>query len=750
MNAMIVKLAAAKFISNSLVTSLLLAAFPAVATTITDANGKPYQPGTKEPSLGIEITDGTVVGENLLFSFEQFDLNEGDTALYLNEYGTPIRSIINRVTGDASSSISGTIDTLAFDNANYFFVNPNGITFSAKATVDVNGSFYVSTASTVRQGDSFLTIGDRDDSASAAAPTAFVFESKDSKAIKFIASPERPSSRQSIVKNGDFVATSNDIVIDRGRLKVVGGNIYLSTMTDGSNEFSISDKRSSIKSNRTPNGNLEILNGASIIAVNSTIDSKETGGGVYLSTNDLTIKNLDDSVTTPNKITSNVKTNAKEQLYINALGGIELNGDSHITSLSQSTDKVPAPLIEVTGFKSLKLSNGATIDSSVSTSSEPIFSGDISIDSRNGRLELSGLETAIKANASGGENVGGTLSIRVLSLLLEDTATIQASSSGSSANATNKSGDVVIDSERITINNAIITNENSGSGQGGSIIINGFTSMEMKESAAITSTTTGSGNGGRIELTGKSINIVKGSQIRSESSNLNGNDVTGESGDITLNAKKVFLSGKGSSLSVKADQSDAGDIFIESSGAVIIKDGAVVSTSVSDADGSGGNITFEGTTETSTVYLGNDASVTANTEQGKGGVILFRRESIIGYNNPSVRVEAKAGDPEGTDGEIRFINSTLDELSGTEELPDNILDSSALTSKRCYDNPSGRSNFYINDQQGIKSSPKELVSTRSGYIAPQLALGPKDSNLALERKKSMSEPVFFTCARQLN
>lgn len=101
----------------------------------------------------VPIGSGTVSGNNLYHSFSQFDVPTSGATFGLGSSvvnGRSINNIFSRVTGDVPSSIMGLIQSRqAFPNANLYLMNPNGIVFGENARLDIGGSFYATTATSI-------------------------------------------------------------------------------------------------------------------------------------------------------------------------------------------------------------------------------------------------------------------------------------------------------------------------------------------------------------------------------------------------------------------------------------------------------------------------------------------------------------------------------------------------------------------------------------------------------------------------
>jgi len=141
--------------SGLLLAMLLTVSQAQVRTTVT-ADGSLSTAVTRHGNI-YAITGGTRPGNglNLFHSFDRLSVGTGDTASFTGPQ-TGITNILSRVTGGQQSDIDGQLRTdgqLRSEGANLYLLNPAGVLFGPNASLEVSGSFHVSTADYLRLAD---------------------------------------------------------------------------------------------------------------------------------------------------------------------------------------------------------------------------------------------------------------------------------------------------------------------------------------------------------------------------------------------------------------------------------------------------------------------------------------------------------------------------------------------------------------------------------------------------------------------
>ncbi|NJN73692.1 MAG: filamentous hemagglutinin N-terminal domain-containing protein [Limnothrix sp. RL_2_0] len=166
--------------SFSLFATLVTFSQPAIAQTVTpaaDGVGSVIQYNGNTYNIG----GGTQAGANLFHSFQEFGLNSNEIANFLSN--PDIQNVVGRVVGGNPSVIEGLIQ-LSGGDSNLFLMNPAGWVFTDSASVDVPGSFGVTTANRIGFGDRFFNgIGANEFETLEGNPTSLIFDTTQPGAI---------------------------------------------------------------------------------------------------------------------------------------------------------------------------------------------------------------------------------------------------------------------------------------------------------------------------------------------------------------------------------------------------------------------------------------------------------------------------------------------------------------------------------------------------------------------------------------
>ena len=113
-------------------------------------NSSGFVPG---PNYIIDSSFGQQSGRNLFHSFRNFNIGMGENAKFVGS--SDISNIFARVTSGNSSVINGLVAS-DIDGASLWVINPKGIIFGQGAALDISGSFYATTANSLRFEDGYF------------------------------------------------------------------------------------------------------------------------------------------------------------------------------------------------------------------------------------------------------------------------------------------------------------------------------------------------------------------------------------------------------------------------------------------------------------------------------------------------------------------------------------------------------------------------------------------------------------------
>ncbi|HEY9621060.1 MAG TPA: filamentous hemagglutinin N-terminal domain-containing protein, partial [Crinalium sp.] len=554
------------------------------------------------------IEGGARRGVNLFHSFLDFDIPGGGQAYFANPNG--IERILSRVTGDSRSDISGRLGVLG--NADLFLLNPNGIVFGPNASLDIRGSFVMSTA------DSVLF------------DNGFVFSTS---------SPQAPPLLNINVPIGLQYGTNDAAIANSGRLAVgqdltlAAGHLELQGQLDAGRDLTLQAQNTvNVRSGGNApflaraGGNLTIQGnqGIDIFAVNPLQPALQSG--------------------------HNLTLNSNGQIALDA--HVVSGGDFSIRTLSGETGNFISRIDPVITSGGDYSAGGYTGPSLQVTAGGNIDYGTVIIDGIDPSVHPN--QPAFFLNAGGSITGTGAVFTTVpdAGLLVDfqsqgDISTQDITTHGGSITLTSSAGSITT--------NGRLLNTTNGINGGGAIALTAYRDIVLGdvytarcgEIGFCSNPDTNAGEGGDIDLVATTGNITTGFLGTYSASSLSSNN----GGAIRLFAPNgsVVTSFVNSGSFSPLGSGNAGDVIITANGDVITND--IFATSRSDADvssaGHGGAIRI---TTNGNIITGNlDAAACANptfcsrqdpldaqgfSSAGNGGAIhLFTTNGDIALGN---------------------------------------------------------------------------------------------------------------------
>ncbi len=180
-----------------------------------------------------DITGGTLAGDNLFHSFEQFGLSADQIA---NILATPdIENVLGRISGGNPSVIDGLLQLTGGD-ANLFLINPAGIIFGPESQVIVPAAFTATSADAIQFDDEwFQAVGANDYATLVGDPTGFAFTGTDPGVVM------NAGSITSLM--GNQVTLLGGTVINTGTIETPSGTVTIAAVP-GENLVRISQEGS--------------------------------------------------------------------------------------------------------------------------------------------------------------------------------------------------------------------------------------------------------------------------------------------------------------------------------------------------------------------------------------------------------------------------------------------------------------------------------------------------------------------------
>ena len=517
-----------------------------------------------------EITGGETRGSNLFHSFSDFSIPTGNEAFFNN--ADSISNIFSRVTGGNISNIDGAIR--ANGSASLFLINPAGIIFGENARLDIGGSFYGSTASSVLFEDGEFSAVDnlQQPVLTINAPIGLGFRDEPGDIInrsRVVNSSEERIGLE--VASGQTLALiGGDLNFETGQATASGGNIYLGGLSQAGTVSLSLDGSFSFPANITLS-NITLTNGAdvnvtgsgggkvTVDAQNLTLEAGELGASLIRS-------GIRPESTNPEAQAGDVVVNVAENIRINN-GGI---------SNQVAPEGIGNAGSIVINTSSLELLNGGGISASTfgegnAGAVEVTATGDITADGENSAGFQSGITSLVDTNATG--NSGG-VKITTTNLNLTAGGRVGADTFGegdAGAVEVTATGDITADGESDSEGfSSGITSQVSSSaiGNSGGVKIT-TTNLNLTAGGQVDASILGEGDAGAVEVTATGDITADGENsagFPSGISSLVNSSATGNSGGVKITTTNLNLTTGGRVDASTFGEGDAGAVEVTATG----------------------------------------------------------------------------------------------------------------------------------------------------------------------------------------
>lgn len=578
------------------------------------------------PKAEIPASLGRQAGKNLFHSFERFSIGTNDIATFTGPPG--LDNVISRVTGGVRSAIDGTLRS-TIPGADFWFINPAGLTFGPNASLDLPASFHVSTADELRFGDG-LAFNARD-------PSETVLSSAPPEAFGFLRA--KPASIE--LQPGLLQVPDGEV------LSFVGGDINAVNVT-----FIPFFGVRNIAELLSISGQINLISLASpgTVKVDGSIVGNPIRGDVFL-----------------------------DNVFVIATG--EATGRSRIVIRAANLTMLNDARVIPSAFSASAGATGVTIDSSgtLLMAGSEISAGPNGQEGFGGDIDIrAALIVAVNSTISAETNslaTAGNVRITADGLGISDSTISSGSEPFSGDGTAGDSGSITINAKVLMIQDgARIRASTSSEGKGGAVIVTGNV-IQLENGGSITSTTEGSGAGGLILVAAnEEIRMSKGSAISGETFG------TGDAGQVGVGAPRIFVDNSFIGANTRGTMEDAGKggpvviiagkVKLSDEGPEVVADGYLEFTNEgrvftgTEGPGAAGNIRVDAGTLVADKqpidhehinHTGISASSQAGSS-GNGGSVTVNAHAITLRNGAQITSDTKGT---GNAGDVSINTRTL-------------------------------------------------------------------------------------------
>jgi filamentous hemagglutinin family protein len=739
------------------------------------------------PDYQINADLGQQHGGNLFHSFQEFNLNSHESATFSGD--NSVHNVISRVTGGNPSNLDGLLRS-TIQNADLYFLNPNGIMFGPNARLDVQGSFHASTADSLRleEGGRFDAREPNKSLLTVAPVSAFGFLTHDPAPITTENSNlSVPEGKTFSLIGGDLrLKGQSSLQFDQEGFAAIFADSKLASSSGRINLASLSSKGEIIQEDSGLKLNGE---GGKISIENTLIDVSGKGsgavfirGGQFIMDNatiqantlgNIKGKNIDIRITDTVKITSHLMSILNQSLSNKTLGSakggeiiivtprLELIGSFLITDSFNTGQGGNINIEAVEVF----LKEGAIIQA---TTHGPASSGHLHMKAKE-ILSISGIGKNKVTREEGAIDFPSTLTSLTLGSgeagdVKIETGDLKLDGGliGADSFAQGNAGDLEIQASNIELTGgAIISTTTHASGKGGNLNINVVNKLSIggqrdgplilfggirfnNNQSGISTTVFGNKQAGQVSISASSIEITDSGGISASTFS------EGIAGSILINVDNLLLSkgaiisssnsglylgdnlfighGKGGRLEITA----TGDIVIEGRDEIHGIPSGINSDTF--ADGAGGNIKVQA----NHLLLKNGGIISAHSRGGKGnaGDIFVSANTIHLTDKSAITVEAE----NARGGNLTIVTPNLLYLEGGE-----ITTSVGAGKGRGGDLSISQPSFVVLDKGKIKAQADEgsggnIRIMSDQFIASPDSLVSASSKLGLDGSVNIDSP----------
>ncbi len=746
------------------IASSLLYSIP-VAAQITPDNsiGTTVTPNVEIKGVMSEVIDGgTIKGANLFHSFREFNIQNGRGAYFTNPDG--IINIFSRITGNNPSNINGILGILG--NANLFLLNPNGIIFGVNAKLDLLGSFFGTTANSIRFADGvefsaknpstspLLTVSVPIGLQLGQNPGRITVQGSGHPITSGSPTPinrrNNPTGLQ--VRAGNTLALIGGEVNFSGGIAAVdgGGHLEVGSVSDGEvklnptvtgwvgdysavGEFSnihlaqqsLLDASGSRGSIQLQGRNISFTEGSAALIQN--VGTQPSGGITVNATESLNLTR-----NTPNSTQSSF-------IRIDNLGASQ-TGDITISAAQLSLENgggiLTATFTEASGGNIAVNVTGAididgfvparpTVSSSILTFARNSGNaGNITVSTDNLRL----LNSGNLSSTTTGSGQAGTIRVNAkdaIEIAGNNPITLTSSAMASATIGSGNANNTFINTSRLVVREGGLLGSSAlATGSAGSVTINASESVEVRGrvagsispsriasfaeitdpafQAAFRLPAIPSGNAGSLTINTPSLRIADGAFVSVK------NDGPGRAGDLQINANSISLDNQGS-ISASTASGNGGNMRLNLQQNLLMRRNSLISATAL-GNGNGGNLLIN-----APVIVGlENSDIIANAVGGNGGNIQINTQSIFGLvNRPQLTLSSDitASSQFGISGTVTITNPEVETRSFLVELPQNLVDTSEQITTGCA--PEGGNTFTVTGRGGLPENPSSTLLGRA-------------------------------------